>query len=638
MYNRNLGHGTTTAIKVQGRVRVQTSYPSSGVEMVEDWFIGRDEVDKFLWHVTNCPWEGGNYEVVYEGGKEEFVLRTKNRKYYKRWRVPALVRMGMGGDGLKIGVKWRGDGENLLVIEVEKTEESVGADRITHSEESEGYEIRLYEEGSGSRERGGKVRRIDRVLKYLKLRKASTSSSASSECLNLLPSNDLSLRQCSKTRTWRDEFGHLYQGDECIREEGGEEGCKRFSFIPYTPTKGGRNNAGGGGGIVEELEEEQRLLRTPLQQPHQNNLDTSTRLKPLAQSILLTANPTSHMSLSSQSPPSPTIHPPHQPLHTSASSPNDLHIPALELPSNPYILTPSQSSYVDPSTGLTYPTRFDVGPPGLFQTLVGVGIYTRTYFKIKVYGLSFHVDADEARSDPSMRAYAGYGKEELAGDEGFYECMMNMGCKGKGGRGLPSEGFGRTITLKLNMQLDAETMRNSLEADWELLTDQQKSLLTSSSFKPRPASASSISNLRSGSTTCTCGQAAPLSFPLANPLCCARGTSLAFTWTKGGALEVRLDGSLMDRFEDPSMGKAIFYEYFRGDDPISEDFRARAVEGFPSVLAPVLQLKDVHLGGGGREGRKQRRTRGGTRRWAERRGGGGPASRTWRRTFTYYYC
>ena len=98
------------------------------------------------------------------------------------------------------------------------------------------------------------------ALKYLKLRKRSTSASTS-ECLNLLPSNSFSLRPCGRTPSWRDEFGHLYQGDECIREEGGEEGeegeCKRFSFIPYTPI-GGREGGVGEAAVEEEVRRDEK--------------------------------------------------------------------------------------------------------------------------------------------------------------------------------------------------------------------------------------------------------------------------------------------------------------------------------------------------------------------------------------------
>ena len=161
---------------------------------------------------------------------------------------------------------------------------------------------------------------------------------------------------------------------------------------------------------------------------------------------------------------------------------------------------------------------------------------------------------------------------------------------------LPSSGFSRTIVLNLNMQLDAETMRRSLEADWELLSPPQKEKMASSSFKSRPAPPRVIEEIKKGSTTCTCGQAAPLDLN-PNPLCCSRGTTLAFTWLQNGELQIRLNGNLMDTFNDPDMARAIFYEYFRGDDPISPDFRKHAGEGIPAVLAPLRQFgKNVNIG------------------------------------------
>ena len=59
---------------------------------------------------------------------------------------------------------------------------------------------------------------------------------------------------------------------------------------------------------------------------------------------------------------------------------------------------------------------------------------------------------------------------QLAEDETFYTCLVEMGCGDKSPQ--KSEGFARTIMLKLNMQLSTDTMRGSLEADWALLSDE----------------------------------------------------------------------------------------------------------------------------------------------------------------------
>ena len=49
----------------------------------------------------------------------------------------------------------------------------------------------------------------------------------------------------------------------------------------------------------------------------------------------------------------------------------------------------------------------------------------------------------------------------------------------------------------------------------------------------------------------------------------------------------------MDTFTDPIMGKGIFHEYLRGDDPMSRDARDHFVDGFPFLLAPLAQVKGV---------------------------------------------
>jgi len=64
-----------------------------------------------------------------------------------------------------------------------------------------------------------------------------------------------------------------------------------------------------------------------------------------------------------------------------------------------------------------YPTSFSVGTSGRSQSLVGVGVYYRTYFKIKVYGVALYVDEDGVRGDAGMRGFKEEGREELGENE-----------------------------------------------------------------------------------------------------------------------------------------------------------------------------------------------------------------------------
>jgi len=58
-------------------------------------------------------------------------------------------------------------------------------------------------------------------------------------------------------------------------------------------------------------------------------------------------------------------------------------------------------------------------------------------------------------------------------------------------------------------------------------------------------------------------------------------------------MKVRLNGVFMDSFPRPDIAEGIFFEYLRLDDPMSFDFLDRVVDGFPSLLAPLSQVKGV---------------------------------------------
>jgi len=257
-------------------------------------------------------------------------------------------------------------------------------------------------------------------------------------------------------------------------------------------------------------------------------------------------------------------------------------------PPNPYIAVAKNGIYTDPQTGLEYPTDLcgylgETKQQSGRHTLMGVGQYTKTVFHIKVYGVALYVSKRDALKDPIFRSYASLSSDELKQRSDFYSHLRTMA-------GLVD----RTLLLKLNMQLSTETMRSSLQADWKLLTEERKELLINSSMQPRPAQERMLQTiLKPGNSgRCSCGQVAPEEYN-ADPSCCARGTELVFTWRKNGNLEVRLDGRVMDIFPRPDVAHGIFYEYLRYDAPISLDFKEHAVDGFPFLLAPLAQVRDL---------------------------------------------
>lgn len=130
-------------------------------------------------------------------------------------------------------------------------------------------------------------------------------------------------------------------------------------------------------------------------------------------------------------------------------------------------------------------------------------------------------------ADSSFAPFADMSVEELRKSDGFYNALMNEGTTDK------------TLFIQLNMQLATETVRQSLSAEWQLLSNDHKEQLSSSSARPRDADERMLETIQKEDNTsnCSCGQTAPPEYE-ADPSCCARGTEMVFTWRKNGNLEV----------------------------------------------------------------------------------------------------
>ena len=269
-----------------------------------------------------------------------------------------------------------------------------------------------------------------------------------------------------------------------------------------------------------------------------------------------------------------------------------------KIPVHPYIQSSKDFVWVDPLTSLRYPTdlcnylghtKKEAGR----HTLMGVGQYFRTAFKVKVYGAALYVAKRDVLADPKFAEYAVHSAEELRGRDDFYDHLMNMPSPGEDPANAVGGFFDRTLFIKINMQLSTDAMRKSLEADWSLLTEEMKSLIIGSSFKERMADERMQQKIQNkeNSSNCSCGQLASPELG-ADPSCCARGTELVFTWRKNGDFEIRLDGRLMDIFPRPDIARGIFSEYMN-NNPISLDAKAHFTDGFPFLLAPLAQVKGM---------------------------------------------
>ena len=58
-------------------------------------FLRKDTPEHFQWRIRNLPYPADVYSVLVDHEKQEIVVKTSNKKYYKRIQVPDLLRYAL---------------------------------------------------------------------------------------------------------------------------------------------------------------------------------------------------------------------------------------------------------------------------------------------------------------------------------------------------------------------------------------------------------------------------------------------------------------------------------------------------------------------------------------------------------------
>ena len=82
-------------------------------------FIRKDSKTHFQYRIRNLPWEASNYLVEVDKEKDEVVVKTQNKKYYKRFSINDLKRRKMNIEPEKLKVEFL---NGTLVISYAKPE------------------------------------------------------------------------------------------------------------------------------------------------------------------------------------------------------------------------------------------------------------------------------------------------------------------------------------------------------------------------------------------------------------------------------------------------------------------------------------------------------------------------------------
>ena len=88
-------------------------------------FIRKDTQKEFQWRIRNLKGDADNFMVECDKDKQQIVIRTKNKKYYKRFNIPDLERLNIKLDENLMKVNFV---NNTLIISYTKPKEAIEAE------------------------------------------------------------------------------------------------------------------------------------------------------------------------------------------------------------------------------------------------------------------------------------------------------------------------------------------------------------------------------------------------------------------------------------------------------------------------------------------------------------------------------
>ena len=77
------------------------------------------------------PWEASNYQVEVDANTDEIVIRTLNKKYFKRFCISDLKRAGIKLEARLLDIEYA---NNTLVVSYSKPEEILKEERKIYQE------------------------------------------------------------------------------------------------------------------------------------------------------------------------------------------------------------------------------------------------------------------------------------------------------------------------------------------------------------------------------------------------------------------------------------------------------------------------------------------------------------------------
>ena len=201
---------------------------------------------------------------------------------------------------------------------------------------------------------------------------------------------------------------------------------------------------------------------------------------------------------------------------------------------------------VEPSSKVQFPMELTVPGTDVMHRLMGTGIRTKTFLKVKVYAFGLYVDAEGAAS--ALGAWAGKSAKDLEKDDGFYDAVLQ-------------QDFGMTLRLVMTRDVGGEDMAEAFDG----------------ALRPRVQTAAAEMNMPGGEAALDEFRG----FFDVDEM--TKESEIVFSCDANGALRTSVKGVAQTTIASPALCWALFDVYL-GDKPISGDGKKSVIAGFPGVL------------------------------------------------------
>lgn len=203
-------------------------------------------------------------------------------------------------------------------------------------------------------------------------------------------------------------------------------------------------------------------------------------------------------------------------------------------------------SVAEPNSGRKFPVHLAVPDREAVHRLTGVGIRTRTIFKVQVYAYGLYLDSAGAAT--ALAVWEGTPARELQEDPALYRALL-----------APS--FGKSLRLVMTRDVDGTDMADAFDGAL------RPRVLHWADSTGAPGGEDALATFRGYFSIDRLG----------------KETELVFSWLPGDTLVTAIGGEAPRVMQTPALPWALFDVYL-GENPVSKDGKKAIVSGIFSLL------------------------------------------------------